>query len=174
MLQSVRQKPRARRRQRRTRSRDLPFHANGDATKRLRSFARLLPAVKQRDDDSRNGSTGNRGFPDRAHQQIGCGDVTDHRAATLGSPQVIRLTSPLRCIGLSSARVVRSDGLTLQVEPERHVSRLQYHRCIEQGSAAGQHEVRRGFGYVSSSFPPRNSIGVQISMPDRPSSSSNR
>jgi hypothetical protein len=101
-------------------------------------------------------------------------NVTDHGAATIDFPLPKRPTSPLPCIGLFAARSGRLDDRMLRASLARHASKRQCRRCIQQESADGQRGVHRVSCYVSSSFPPRNSIGVQISIPERPSSSSNR
>ena len=97
-------------------------------------------------------------------------NVTDRLAATIDCPLPIRPTSPLQCVGWFSASDWRWDVLTLQAEPVHHANRWRCRHHSLPEAFGVQRAVHQGSHYVSSSLPPRNSIGVQISMPSKPSS----
>ena len=82
-------------------------------------------------------------------------NVTGHRAATIDCPPRIRLTSPLRCIGLFAACVGQSAGQMLPISPARHANMRLCHRYIGQAVVGGRREVHQGWRYVSSSLPPK-------------------
>ena len=139
---------------------------------RSRTSARLVRAASRR-----GNRTAVRGIATSTTARPGPAlppNVTEHRAATIDSALPIRPTSPLQCIGLFAAHSERSVGRMLPIFSAHRASRRRYCRRSPRGSADGRREVHQGSGYGSSSSPPRNSIGVQITIPDRPSSSSNR